>query len=123
MYEAAEGRTYTIARMRVASLEELQKYQTDLRSYASQLVCVLSGKAQNQYVEYWTRDYGQQMGCGTYVTKSGVVMKNTYYTAKKGVRFAYNMMESSNTGDFTDGTIDLTNLAVAGTEGTTYKTN
>ena len=107
--ETAEGCTYTNSRAWVASLDEIEKYQTDLRSYASQLVCVLSGKAQNQYAEYWTLDLGQQIGCGTYVTKSGVVMKNTYYTAKKGVRFGYVMSESSNTGDFTDGTIDLTN--------------
>ena len=85
---------------RVASLSEIGGYQTYLRSYASQLVCVLSGKAQNQYAEYWTRDFGQQIGAGTYVTRSGVVMKNSYYTARKGVRFAYNMSEGSNTGNF-----------------------
>ena len=97
----------TLSEFRIANLEEISAYQNDLKSYASQLVCAITGKDQDQYFEYWTRDFGQQIGTGTYVTRSGIVNENTYYTRKKGVRFAYNMSEGSNTGDFTDGTIDL----------------
>ena len=83
----------------VASIEEISKYQSELGCYGSQLACVLAGKGQDQFLEYWTRDFGHSVGCGTYVTSSGVVMRNSYYASKaKGIRFAITMSEGSNLG-------------------------
>ncbi len=88
---------YQIAHFMVvfAGLDEIEANQSELNSYASQLVCVLAGKNQDQFVEYWTRDFGQQPanssyadGCGTYVTKSGETVTSSYWTVAKGARFA-----------------------------------
>ncbi len=92
-------KTWSTSSVRVASVAEISKYQSELGCYGSQLACVLAGKGQDQFLEYWTRDFGQSVGCGTYVTSSGVVMKNSYYASKaKGIRFAITMSEGSNLG-------------------------
>ncbi len=96
--ETAEGRWFQNGRAILANQTDIKVYQTSLRSYASQLVAVLSGKNQTEYFEYWTRDFGQQLGCGTYVTKSGTVMTNSYWNTAKGVRFSMVMTEGSNVG-------------------------
>lgn len=96
--ETAEGRWFQNGRAMLANQADIQVYQSDLRSYASQLVAVLAGKNQTEYFEYWTRDFGQQLGCGTYVTKSGTVLTNSYWNTLKGVRFSICMTEGSNAG-------------------------
>lgn len=70
-------------------------HQTDLRCGASQLVAVLAGRDQTEYFEYWTGEFGQQLGCGTYVTSSGEVMRNTWMTKQKGVRFSILMVKAA----------------------------
>ena len=96
--ETIEGRWFRNGRARVASLSEIDNYLTDRRSRASHLVCVLTGQNQTRYAEYWTRDFGQQIGLGTYVSSTGTVVTNSSYTQVKGVRFAITMIESSNAG-------------------------
>ena len=111
---------YTTDNARIASIAEIQSYQNNLRSFASQLVCAMALKNQNQYFEYWTRDFGQQLGCGTYVTRSGVVNKNSYYTTQKGIRFSYQMTEGSNAGSLGEAKknlYDLSNMSVSTTYG------
>ncbi len=83
-----------------ASTNDISYYQSDLRCYASQLVAVLANKNQTEYFEYWTRDFGQQMGCGTYVTKSGTVLKNSYWNTLKGVRFSTRLTQTTYAGDY-----------------------
>ena len=83
-----------------ASTSDISYYQSDLRCYASQLVAVLANKNQTEYFEYWTRDFGQQMGCGTYVTKSGTVLKNSYWNTQKGVRFSTRLTQTTYAGDY-----------------------
>ncbi len=90
--------TWTGGEPRLASQAEIETYMSDKRSYASALVCVLAGKNQNQYIQYWTRDFGQQIGCGTYVTSSGVVIKNSYWDTQKGIRFSCTMARASYVG-------------------------
>ncbi len=92
--ETSSGRDFFAGQIRTASLNELENSgQSDLRCFASQLVAVLAGRDQTEFFEYWTRDFGQQLGCGTYVTSSGEVMKNTWMTKRKGVRFCMTMSE------------------------------
>ena len=96
--EASAGRWFTLGAIRVASVDEIETYQNESNSYASALACVLAGKNQDKFVEYWTRDLGQQIGCGTYVTKSGTVMKNSYWNIQKGVRLSMCLSQCGNAG-------------------------
>ncbi len=89
--------THTVSKPVFAGLDELEINQSELNSYASALVCVLAGKNQDQFIEYWTRDIGQQIGCGTYVTKSGETVTNSFWDTQKGVRFAACMTKVGNT--------------------------
>lgn len=89
---------------------EISQYQDDLRCYASQLVAVLANKNQTEYFEYWARDFGQQMGCGTYVTKSGVVLKNSYWNTMKGVRLSTRLTTTTYAGNYSQNLYSFASL-------------
>lgn len=85
--ETIDGHWFDNGRARVASLKEIEKFMTDKRSRASHLVCVLTGQNQTRYAEYWTRDFGQQIGLGTSVSSTGTVVTNSAYDQSTEMRY------------------------------------
>ena len=67
--------------MRVASVDEVEQNTSDMRAYASDLVCFLLGINSNQYANYWTRTLG------TNLTAAGMDT-SSWLSRVFGVRFA-----------------------------------
>ena len=73
--------------MRVASVDEVEQNTSDMRAYASDLVCFLLGINSNQYANYWTRTLGTNLGNGKIITTAGMDT-SSWLSRVFGVRFA-----------------------------------
>lgn len=87
--------------IRVASLDEIQTYMTDIRAeytdFAKLMLCDVKGieTYDEVYGQYWTRNLGTSLDNGVVVTKLGRT-KNCWLDQVWGVRYSATLVEGSN---------------------------
>ena len=79
--------------LRVASVDEIEESFEDIRAYASDMVCFLLGIGSDDYVSYWTRTLGTNLGNGKIITSAGLET-SSWLDNMFGVRFATTLSES-----------------------------
>ncbi len=80
--------------LRVATASEIGTYLNDYNAYASDMVCFLLGIGSDDYVNYWTRTLGTNLGNGKIITSAGMDT-SSWLDNMFGVRFAMTMREGS----------------------------
>ncbi|MBP3631245.1 MAG: hypothetical protein J6J23_07190, partial [Clostridia bacterium] len=78
-----------------ASESDVRTNLTDLKAYASDVVCMLAGVASSSYCDYWTRDL-TTLKNGKYVTSTGIT-RNRWLSSACGIRLAYTLSSVART--------------------------